>query len=556
MPPDSIMLSIIQSGLTHIANEMDLVQEKGSFSPVISEAFDRANGIYRRGSGDVVVQGVRGLPAFIGVMQETTRAVIERRRDLEPGDIIIVNDPYLGGTHLMDVKLVMPFFYRGKLWCFLANSGHWPDTGGMVPGGFATTATEIQQEGLRLPPVKLYRRGELDQDIVDIILSNIRVPEERIGDLKAQVGALHVGVRSLTAFLDRYGADEVDTVIDELARRSEIQTRAAIEEIPDGVYEFSGELDSDGIDNRPLTIDLKMTVSGSEIEFDFSRSSPPCRGPLNSVWATTTTAVYIALKHIFPEIPINAGCFRPIRIPKPIGTFLYAEYPRPVSGCAAETSQRIFEVVFGAMGRALPDRVPAALFSTSGNLCLGGTDPRYDRNYVLVNFSGGGYGASAGSDGLSNGNAATSTSKTQPIEILEQRYPVLFETYALAEHSGGAGRQRGGLGVHYRLRLLHGSGRASFLMEHGRTGPHGLGGGLPGGCTAIRVIRGGHAESLPHLTKASDLELSEGDVIEVTTPGGGGYGDPHARDPAAVGRDVELGYISADEAQRIYGRRV
>ena len=198
MAIDPVTLAVIQNGLRQIASEMDLVHEKTSFSPVISEAFDRSNGIYHRDTGEVIAQGEMGLPIFVGVMQFTTQAVIERRRDLEPGDIVIVNDPYLGGTHLMDVKMVKPFFYKGKLWCYLSNTGHWPDTGGMVPGGFATKATEIQQEGLRIPPVKLYRRGEMVQDIVDMILTNIRVPEERIGDIKAQVGALTVGERRLT----------------------------------------------------------------------------------------------------------------------------------------------------------------------------------------------------------------------------------------------------------------------------------------------------------------------------------------------------------------------
>src|SRR5215510_823748 len=205
MTLDPVILAVIQNGLRQVASEMDLVHEKTSFSPVISEGFDRSNGIYDRATGEVVAQGELGLPIFVGVMQFTTQAVIERRRDLEPGDIVLVNDPYFGGTHLMDVKMVRPFYYRGALWCYLSNTGHWPDTGGIVPGGFTSRATEIQQEGLRLPPVKLYRSGELCQDVLDIILHNIRVPEERTGDIKAQVGALLTGEKRLTALLDRYG---------------------------------------------------------------------------------------------------------------------------------------------------------------------------------------------------------------------------------------------------------------------------------------------------------------------------------------------------------------
>lgn len=552
MALDPVTLAVIQNGLRQIASEMDLVHEKTSFSPVISEAFDRSNGIYHRDTGEVIAQGEMGLPIFVGVMQFTTQAVIERRRDLEPGDVIIINDPYLGGTHLMDVKMVKPFFYRGKLWCYLSNTGHWPDTGGMVPGGFATKATEIQQEGLRIPPVKLCRKGELVSDIVDMILNNIRVPEERIGDIKAQVGALTVGERRLTALLDRYGADTVEAAIVELKARSEKQMRAYIDSVPDGTYSFSSFVDSDGIVNEPLEIALDMTVRGSDIDFDFSRSSPPCKGPLNGVWGATQSAVYVAIKHIFPDVPINSGCFAPLHIKKPVGTFLVGEYPRPVAGCASEVAQRIMEAVFGAMGIAIPDRMFAAPAGTSGNFSMGGYDPGEDRNYIMYFFSGGGYGGWWETDGLTNGCSTVGISKTQPVEILEQHYPLVFEEYALREESSGAGRHRGGYGVSYRVRLLRGMATASFLMDHGRDGPPGLQGGLPGATNELIVSQGGRTSVPEHVSKGEGYELHPGDWVQVRTPGGGGYGDPHARDPALVQRDVARGYITAEEAARFY----
>lgn len=552
MALDPVTLAVIQNGLRQIASEMDLVHEKTSFSPVISEAFDRSNGIYHRDTGEVIAQGEMGLPIFVGVMQFTTQAVIERRRDLEPGDVIIINDPYLGGTHLMDVKMVKPFFYRGKLWCYLSNTGHWPDTGGMVPGGFATKATEIQQEGLRIPPVKLCRNGELVSDVVDMILNNIRVPEERIGDIKAQVGALTVGERRLTALLDRYGADTVEAAIVELKARSEQQMRAYIDSVPDGTYSFSSFVDSDGIVNEPLEIALDMTVRGSDIHFDFSRSSPPCKGPLNGVWGATQSAVYVAIKHIFPDVPINSGCFAPLHIKKPVGTFLVGEYPRPVAGCASEVAQRIMEAVFGAMGKAIPDRMFAAPAGTSGNFSMGGYDPGEDRNYIMYFFSGGGYGGWWETDGLTNGCSTVGISKTQPVEILEQHYPLVFEEYALREDSSGAGRHRGGYGVSYRVRLLRGMATASFLMDHGRDGPPGLEGGLAGATNELIVSQSGRTTVPEHISKGEGYELQPGDWVQVRTPGGGGYGDPHARDPALVQRDVARGYITAEEAARFY----
>ncbi|MDH3581804.1 MAG: hydantoinase B/oxoprolinase family protein, partial [Hyphomicrobiales bacterium] len=471
--------------------------------------------------------------------------------DLAEGDVVLINDPYLGGSHLMDTKLVAPFFYKGKRWCFLSNAAHWADIGGSVPGGFATGATEIHQEGLRIPPVKLYRKGELCQDILDIVLSNIRVPEERIGDIRAQMGAIKVGERRLTALLDRYGAEQVARVIDELEQRSEQQMRAHIDTVPDGTYRFSAYLDSDGVDEGKLTIALSMKVEGSDIYFDLSESSPPCRGPMNSVWAQTQTAIYVGMKHIFPDVPINAGCFKPLHIEPPDGTFLHAVYPSPVSGCAAEVSQRIMEALFGAMGEAIPDRMFAAPFSTAGNFSLGGYDPKRDRHYVMYFFSGGGYGASREQDGLSNGASSIGVARTTPIEVLEQRYPILVEKYALRDNSGGPGRHRGGLGITYRCRLLGKEARASFLMDHGLTGPHGLLGGGEGARTDIVVCQSGKTFRTPHLSKGENIRLKAGDWVEVETPGGGGYGPPRERDTAAIKHDLLRGYAVAEDGPAI-----
>jgi N-methylhydantoinase B len=543
MSMDPVTLIVIEKALQQVCSEMDLVHEKTSFSPVISESFDRSNGIYSKENGEVIAQGELGLPIFIGVMQETTRAVIADRRDLADGDVVLVNDPYVGGTHLMDVKMVRPFFYRGDLWCYLSNTGHWPDTGGMVPGGFNSTATEIHQEGLRIPPVKLMRRGELDGDIIRMVLANIRVAEERIGDIKAQLGALTTGARRLTLLLDRYGRDTVDQAIAELRHRSEQMMRAQIESIPDGRYESVAYLDSDGVVNEPLEIRLVVTVDGAKIGFDFSGSSPPCAGPMNSVWATTVSSVYVAMKHIFPEVPINAGCFAPITVKPPKGTFLLAEYPRPVAGCAAEVAQRIIEAVFLALAPAIPERLFAAPAGTSGNFSLGGYDPQERRNYVMYFFSGGGYGGWWAGDGLSNGCSTIGISKTQPIEILEQRYPLLFEKYALREGSGGAGKFRGGFGVSYQVKLLRGEARASFLMEHGRYGPPGLLGGKAGAPNVIRLWQGNEETVPAHLSKGEGYLLKAGDYLAVDTPGGGGYGEPKDRAPELTERDHRAGYF-------------
>ena len=353
---DPVTLTVLQNGLIQVCNEMDLAFVRSAFSPVISEGMDRSDGIYDAIDGSLIAQGELGLPVFVGTMQFSTQAVINRVKShyagkVDAGDIFIVNDPYLGGTHLMDVRFVKPFFYKGELFAWLANTGHWPDVGGMVPGGFSASATEVEQEGLRLPPVKFWKKGEMDQEILAILMSNMRIADQRIGDIKAQAAALTTGEQRLTALIDRYGAGVVKQAIAEMRHRAERQMRAKIAAIPDGEYEGSSQVDSDGVVDEPLLIRMTVTKKGEELTFDMAGSSPPCRGPMNSVIATTRSAIYLAVKHIFPDVPINAGTFAPLHIVDPEGTFLYARYPRPVSGCAAEVSQRIAEAVFAALSQ-------------------------------------------------------------------------------------------------------------------------------------------------------------------------------------------------------------
>ena len=550
---DPITLTVIQSGLEQVCNEMDLAFVRSAFSPVISEALDRSDGIYDKVNGELIAQGELGLPVFVGTMQFGTQCVIERAKDLQPGDVYIVNDPYLGGTHLMDVRFVKPFFYQGKLFAWLANTGHWPDTGGAVPGGFSANATEVEQEGLRLPPVKLYKAGVLDEEILSIVLSNIRIADQRIGDIKAQAAALTLGEKRFTELLDRYGAETVTSSIKELKIRAAKQMRAQIQEIPDGLYEGEGFVDSDGVVNEPLRIEMKIRKEGTELYFDMSGSSPPCLGPMNSVIATTKSSVYLAIKHIFPEVPLNAGTFEPLHIKDPEGTFLYAKYPRPVSGCAAEVSQRIAEAVFSALVKAIPKLLFAAPAGTSGNLCIGGYDPKHNRNYVMYVISGGGYGGNLNGDGLSNGCSTIGISKTTPVEVMEQFYPVLFEEYSLHEGSGGAGKQRGGFGVNYKIKLRRGNAKVSMVMDHGRFGPQGVLGGKDGGVNKVQVEQNGETYIPPHLSKDQNILVQTGDTIRVSTPGGGGYENPFLRNPDLVRHDVQRGYYTPQEAQERFG---
>ena len=552
-PVDPATLAVMQNALRQIVNEMDLALEKAAFTPIMSEARDRANGLYDAITGEVITQGDTGMPIFVGVMQFAVQSALAEYPELGPGDVVMLNDPYKGGTHLMDVKLVKPFFYKGQRFAVLANCGHWTDIGGAVPGGFGVRATEIYQEGVRIPPVLLMRNGTVQEDLLKLLFANTRVPEERLGDLKAQIAALNVGENRLTALLDKYGADEVRRYMDELTDRAERQIRNYISDIPDGRYSFETHVDSDGLVLEPITVALDLQVQGSDLLLDFSRSSPPVKGAMNGSLSATVSSVYVALKHIFPDVPINAGAFRPVRVIAPETTFLNAQFPKAVSGSSAEVSLRIVDAVFGALAQAVPDRVPAACFGSVENFTISGFDPASGKSYIMFRFSGGGYGGQRGMDGLSNGSAPISAARTSPIEVLEQLYPIAFNYYRLREGSGGAGEYRGGFGVSFAISVLRGEAVSSVIGDRGMHPPFGLHGGKPGDLATVEYTLAGQAYVPPHITKDEGIVMRAGDSITIGTPGGGGWGEPWKRDAAAVVRDVALGLISEQQAARDYG---
>jgi len=373
----------------------------------------------------------------------------------------------------------------------------------------------------------------MDKEIYSIICSNIRVAEQRIGDVKAQAAALLVGQERLQSLIDKHSAATLSNAIQELKARAAQQMRQRISQIPDGNYNGSAYVDSDGVVNEPLTIQVNIEKQNNDLHIDFEGTSPPCAGPMNSVLATTRSSVYLAMRHIFPDVP--------------------AEYPRPVSGCAAEVSQRIAEAVFAALVPALPELVPAAPAGTSGNFALGGTDPARGTSYVMYQLSGGGYGGTSSTDGLTNGCSTIGISKTPPIEVMEQYFPILYLEYALREGSGGAGRQRGGFGVQYTLELRRGDASASFVMDHGRVGPQGVLGGSDGMPNSVCVVRDGEEYIPEHLSKDQGIRLKTGDQVKVGTPGGGGYGSPSERSIDLIKHDIENGYYTKQQIKEQYG---
>jgi N-methylhydantoinase B len=481
--------------------------------------------------------------------------VIEKalaRGGIRDGDIWIFNDAHIGGTHLSDMRLVRPYFRDGELVCYLASVGHWHDVGGAVPGNYNPAATDVFQEAFNLPPVRLAREGEIDQDVIDILLRNTRLPQSAMGDLNGQLGALDLGVRRMDELLDEYGADAVRAALAALGDRAETLMRAELAALPDGRWEAEDFLDNDGIDDAPLRIAVALSVEGDRMALDFTGSAPQCAGPVNIALPTTVAAAYVAIKHVFPALPANAGVMRPIEITVPEGSILSAEFPAPTGGYT-ETILRMIDVVFSAFAGAAPGLVPAHAYGTINALSIAGKRAN-GKPWVMFSFYGGGHGGSATGDGLNHGNAPISTATIPPMEILEAAYPVMFRQWALRPDSAGAGAQRGGLGAVYEIEVLEENGAEAFLFgERGRFAPKGIAGGGEAALNRFSFETDEGWAHPPLASKMRGIRLRQGQAVRLETPGGGGYGPAAERAPRAVARDVARGLIGADRADESYG---
>ncbi|MFB6310321.1 MAG: hydantoinase B/oxoprolinase family protein [Salinirussus sp.] len=547
---DPVTLSVVRGRFEQIVSEMDTALVRSAFSPIIAEANDMTNGLFRA-DGRTIVQGDLGLPIFTGNMEYTVDAVATAfEGDICPGDVFITNDPYIGGTHLMDIKLIKPYFHDGEFLTFIATTGHWTDIGGSVPGGFSGETTDIYQEGVRIPPLKLEAGGERNDDLLELIFTNVRRPGDIEGDFKAQLNALSVGEERLSEFVTEYGLETVQAAVDDIEDRSERQMRAHLAEIPDGAYDYVDFMDNDGIEDRPLRIELEMTVDGSDVHMDFAGSAPPCTGPLNIPRSCTVSACHIAFKHLYPDIPTNAGCFEPLTVTVPEECFLDARPPRPTIGYT-ETSQRVLDTVFGALGKAVPEQVPGQAFSTSGAFTLSGTADGED--YVMAFPVAGGYGASASEDGLNHCTPPYARAQAPTIEVLETLYPLRFQHHSLREDSGGPGRNRGGLGTSYGIEVTADGASFSLVGDRGDHTPAGVAGGGNAAGSRYQFVIDGEDYELPLRTKVQGLALSSGDEITAKTPGGGGHGPPSQRDTERVLADVKRGYVSIHQAREKYG---
>jgi N-methylhydantoinase B len=546
MSLDPVTFSILTGRLEQIADEMDATLYRSAFNPIIAEARDACHGLYHAETGATLVQGQRGLPIFVGAMAFAVKAVIDKvaaQGGLDKGDTFIFNDPYAGGTHLNDFRLVRPLMRGGKIFAWLASVGHWLDIGGNVPGGYNPRAEECFQEGVLIPVVKLFRKGVLQQDVVDILQANTRLPRSNWGDLNGQLNALDLGERRFHALIDEYGDGVVAATLQAASERAEALMRQEIRTLPDGRYSFEDYLDNDGIVDEKLTIALDLTIAGDTMTLDFSRSSPPCRGPVNIAQSTAVACCYVALKHMFTAVPANAGVLNPITFVIPATTFLGVSAPRPVAGYT-ETILRMIGVVFGALAMADPARATAAPFGTINALSIAGHRANGER-WVMFSFFGGGLGGNPQSDGLNHANNPISTATIPPAEVLEASYPVMFTQWALRPDSAGAGEHRGGLGAIYELEVLNDGGAdVALLGERGRFAPFGVNGGSPAALNRFAWQTADGWREPPMASKVTGVRLQKGQRLRLETPGGGGWGDPLKRAPHATERDLARGFVT------------
>ena len=541
---DPVTLAILKGRLEQIADEMDATLFRSAFNPIIAEAHDASHGIYDAETGETLIQGKSGLPIFVGVMAFAVKAVIDKvAKDggLVEGDVFIFNDPYDGGTHLSDFRLVKPLFRHGKVFCYLASVGHWHDVGGNVPGNYNPEATESFQEGMLIPPVKLFEAGQMKQDIVDILLANSRQPNSLYGDLNGQINALDLGEKRVHELLDQYSENDVAEALKLLRERADMMMRNHIQSLPDGTYSVDDFLDNDGVSDTPLQLSVDLIIKGDELTFDFSRSSQACAGPVNISRSTTIAATYVALKHIFTDVPANAGVMRAVNFVIPKDSFLSVRSPKPVGGYT-ETILRLIDVTFQAFQTIAPERVNGCAYGTINALSIAGHRENGSR-WVMFSFFGGGHGGHPNGDGLNHGNAPISTATIPPLEILEAAYPIAFTQWALRPNSGGAGKHRGGLGAIYEIELLDKEATVFLFGERGKYAPKGVVNGGDGAKNRFFYETDDGFKEPELVSKITGVHIKQGQRLRLETPGGGGYGDPADRNPDAIAHDVTESYI-------------
>ncbi len=520
---DPIQLEIYKHLFAAIAEEMGSVLRKTSFSPNIKERRDYSCAIFDA-TGQMIAQAAH-IPVHLGSMPLSVLAALERfsgENSLLPGDMVILNDPFRGGTHLPDITLVSPVFDVSEvLLGFVASRAHHADVGGMTPGSMPVSR-EIFQEGLIIPPVRLMQAGSINQEILDLLLANVRTPVERSGDLWAQIAANQRGFNRLVEMAAHYGRESIAEAMQQLLDYTERMTRRLISSLPDGTFEFEDYLDDDGISVQPIPIRVAIRIQSDEAIIDFTGSAPQQVGGINAVYAITVSAVYYVFRCLLGlDVPNNSGCLVPIQVIAPAGSVVNASRPAGVVGGNVETSQRIVDVLLGALAQAFPEKIPAASQGSMNNLTIGGWDSERWKTFTYYETIGGGMGARPKSDGPSAIHSHMTNTLNTPIEALEYVYPLLVSEYSIRSGSGGVGKFCGGDGIRRSLKVMVDC-QVTLLSDRRRIAPYGLNAGEAGQVGRNFILRDG--KELPLPGKGS-LELKAGDVLVIDTPGGGGWGE-------------------------------
>ena len=556
---DPATFEIVKNSLYKIAEEMRVVLAKTAYSPLLKSAGDYSCGVFDA-RGEMVAQGP-DLPIHLGSMPDAVRAVVARfASDVHAGDVFVHNDPYFGGSHLPDVNVIRPAFHDGELLGYTCLRAHWPDIGSATPGSYGAV-TQIFGEGLRIPPSRLISRGVLNVDLENLIFANVRTPDERKGDLGAQLAATLRATERLNALAQRYGSVAVISYMAQVMDYSERLMRAALMDLPDGEGSFEDFCDGDGIADDAAGTDarfrIKLSVqkTADRLIVDFAGTDPQVKGPMNAPLSVTASGVYCGLKTaVDPNnlIPPNSGCWRTIKIRAPSGSVVNAEFPAPVVYANHEMSHRVADMIMGALVNFLPEQVMACSQGTSAILTLGGVDPRNGRHYVSYETIKGGFGARPNKDGINCIASGISNTMNTPVEVLEMAFPVRVERYEVNPDSGGAGRYRGGCGARRVWQMLEGADATGALcMERMTSPPFGLRGGSAGAAAVVILTTpDGITRSLP---SKGAFAAPAGSIIDMLTPGSGGFGPASERDKTVIGRDLLDGYVSASAATRDYG---
>ena len=519
---DPLTFEIIKNALTAIAEEMGITLRRASFSPNIKERRDSSCAIFDT-NGRLAAQAEH-IPVHLGAMPHSVRTVLEEfGDDLSDGDVVMLNDPFRGGTHLPDITVVTPIFLDGQRISFAANRAHHSDVGGGAPGSMSSLSTDVYQEGFRIPPVKLVVKGRTDNQVQRILLANIRTPKERLGDLRAQQSANLVGSKRLVEMIGKFGRDAVLGGMEQLQDYSKHLMVKEIEKMPEKTVRAIDYFDNDGFDTKNIPIRVKITAHNGQLEFDFTGSSSQVKGPLNAVYSITLSAVYYVVRCVTdPTIPANEGCFEPVQVIAPPGTIVNALSPAPVAGGNVETSTRIVDVSLRAFADLIPERVCAACQGTMNNLTIGGRDPRTNRYFTYYETIAGGFGARYNKNGIDGIHSHLTNTLNTPIEALEVAYPLRIKRYEFIRGSGGRGKFRGGMGVRKDFELLADDSTISLMGDRQSRRPYGLFGGGPGRPGRYMIKNGnGSTRNLP---SKCGVRARRCELLTIFTPGGGGYG--------------------------------